>query len=67
MLTQYELRMPRAVFAGEHAMKNISTILRDNGASRIAIFTDKGIESAGLLELPLAEIKRSGCRLHRFE
>ena len=60
MLTQYELRMPRAVFAGEHAMKNISTILRDNGASRIAIFTDKGIESAGLLELPLAEIKRSG-------
>lgn len=59
MLTNYELRLPRAVFAGENAMEKIPDILKTNNARRIAVFTDKGIRGAGLLDLPLAEIQKT--------
>lgn len=67
MLTKYELRMPCAVYAGENAMENISGILKKNNARRLAIFTDKGIERAGLLELPLAEVKKAGVEYAVFD
>ena len=60
MLTKFNLQLPSAVYAGENAMENISAIVNKHGAGRIAIFTDKGIEKAGLLELPLAEVKKTG-------
>lgn len=67
MLTKYELRMPRAVFAGDNAIENISGILKRNNARRLAIFTDRGIEKAGLLEQPLAEVKKSGAGYAVFD
>lgn len=60
MLTQYNLKMPHAVFSGENALDKIPEILAENRAKRLAVFTDKGIEATGLLELPLARIKASG-------
>ncbi len=60
MLTKYVLQLPHAVYAGENAMENISGILTKHNARRVAIFTDKGIEKAGLLDLPLAEVKKTG-------
>ncbi len=60
MLTKYVLQLPHAVYAGENAMENISRILTKHNARRVAIFTDKGIEKAGLLDLPLAEVKKTG-------
>ena len=59
MRTKYVLQLPHAVYAGENALENISGILKKHNARRIAIFTDKGIEKAGLLDLPLAEVKRT--------
>lgn len=60
MLTKYELKMPRVVYSGQGALGNIPLVLEANKARRLALFTDKGIEGAGLLELPLAEVKKSG-------
>ena len=60
MRTKYVLQLPHAVYAGENALENISGILKKHDARRIAIFTDKGIEKAGLLDLPLAEVKKTG-------
>lgn len=60
MLTQYTLRTPHTVFSGEDALGNIRAILTEVGASQVAVFTDKGIENAGLLELPLAHVRESG-------
>ncbi len=60
MRTKYVLQLPHAVYAGENALENISGILKKHNARRIAIFTDKGIEKAGLLDLPLAEVKKTG-------
>ena len=48
MLTQYNLKMPHAVYGGENAMENITAIIKVRGAKKVAMFTDKGIEGAGL-------------------
>ncbi len=52
MLTQYNLKMPHAVYGGENAMDNITAIIKARGAKKVAMFTDKGIEGAGLFALP---------------
>lgn len=60
MLTTYELKMPRAVFSGENALAKIAAIFAENSVRRLAVFTDKGIEGAGLLELPMEQVRKSG-------
>lgn len=60
MLKQYSLKLPHAVYGGENAMERITDILKTNGAQKVAIFTDKGIEKAGLFALPEAAVKASG-------
>lgn len=60
MLKQYSLKLPHAVYGGENAMEQITDILKTNGAKKVAIFTDKGIEKAGLFALPEAAVKASG-------
>jgi alcohol dehydrogenase class IV len=58
MLTQYSLQMPKYTYAGKNALDNIKTIVGDY--KKIAVFTDKGIESAGLIDLVLNPIKAAG-------
>lgn len=60
MLTKFELKMPHAVYSGEDALGRIPSVLKENGVSRLAVFTDKGIEKAGLLELPMARVRETG-------
>ena len=60
MLKQYSLKLPHAVYGGENAMEQITEILKKNGAKKVAIFTDKGIEKAGLFALPEAAVKAAG-------
>lgn len=58
MLTSYNLKLPQAVYSGEHALDQIKTVIR--GAAKIAVFSDKGIIGAGLLEHPLSIIRETG-------
>ena len=58
MLKQFSLRMPGRVFGGNGSLAEIENIVR--GKARIAVFTDKGIEGSGLLELPLEWIRKAG-------
>lgn len=58
MLKAYELKMPRAVYGGENAIDRLTDILRRAGAGRVALFTDRGIEGAGLLA-PIQEAVRA--------
>ncbi len=64
MLTQYNLKMPHAVYGGENAMDNITTILKNAGARHVAMFTDKGIQAAGLFTLPEEAVKASGAEYY---
>lgn len=60
MLTKYNLKMPHSVFSGENALDKITDILTENHVKHLAIFTDKGIEGAGLLEFPMSRVKALG-------
>ena len=64
MLTQYNLKMPHAVYGGENAMENITAIIKARGAKKVAMFTDKGIEGAGLFALPEEAVKASGAEYY---
>ncbi|MDF2788601.1 MAG: iron-containing alcohol dehydrogenase family protein [Neobacillus sp.] len=58
MLNQYNLKMPKNVFAGSDAMKNLNTIIKD-GVTKITIFTDKGILKFGLLDEVISIIEKN--------
>lgn len=60
MLTEYCLKMPHEVYSGEDALDHLKDILRSNGVKKTAVFTDRGIEGAGLLALPLKKIREAG-------
>lgn len=60
MLTKYNLKMPHAVYGGEDAMENITAIIKANKATRVAMFTDQGIEACGLFALPEEAVKAAG-------
>ena len=53
MLTQYTLKMPHAVYSGKDALDKLTQII-GTGVKKTAVFTDRGIIGAGLLELPLS-------------
>lgn len=60
MLTKYNLKMPHTVFSGEDALENIKGIFTENQVRHLVVFTDKGIEGAGLLDLPMAKVRETG-------
>jgi alcohol dehydrogenase class IV len=60
MLKKYSLKMPHAVYGGENAMENITAVIKKNGAKKVAMFTDKGIEASGLFALPEEAVRASG-------
>ncbi|WP_342043278.1 iron-containing alcohol dehydrogenase [Bacillus sp. OTU2372] len=58
MLNQYNLKMPKNIFAGSDAMQNLHTIIKD-GVTKITIFTDKGILKVGLLNEVISIIEKN--------
>ena len=60
MLTQYNLKMPRAVYGGENALDRITEILKSRQAKRAALFTDQSLRALGLFDLPEAAVKAAG-------
>lgn len=55
MLSKYVLQMPKFTYAGDDSLEKIREIIADCG--KIAVFTDKGITGAGLLDLVLDQIR----------
>lgn len=66
MLTKYTLKMPHTVYSGENALENIPSIIGLE-VKKAAVFTDKGIIGAGLLELPLRKIRETGIEVVVFD
>lgn len=60
MLSKYELKLPDTVYGGEDALDKIGRILAANGVKKAAVFADKGVERAGLLDIPLEKIRGAG-------
>lgn len=59
MLTDYSLKMPKNIRAGEHAIEQLEEII-SSGVHKIVIFTDKGLLDLGLVDLPMQIIEKAG-------
>lgn len=66
METQYFLTMPKAVYSGRGSLDNIIKIVKGR-YRRAAVFTDKGVAGAGLLEIPEKLLKESGAEVIYFD
>lgn len=66
MLEQYTLKMPHSVYSGKNALDNIKTIITGD-VHKIAVFTDKGIRGAGLLDLPMKRVEALGKEVVIFD
>ncbi len=63
MLEQYSLAMPSAVYSGVGALARIKEIAQER-FKKAVVFTDKGVEQAGLLTVPVDYLKESGVQVH---
>ncbi|MEB5920206.1 iron-containing alcohol dehydrogenase [Enterococcus innesii] len=59
MLTDYSLKMPKTIFAGEHAIEQLKPII-NSGVRKIVLFTDKSLLALGLIDLPIQLIEEAG-------
>ncbi|WP_368252354.1 iron-containing alcohol dehydrogenase [Enterococcus sp. 2201sp1_2201st1_B8_2201SCRN_220225] len=59
MLTDYNLKMPKDIRAGEHAIEQLESII-SQGIKKIVIFTDKGLLDLSLVDLPIQIIEKAG-------
>ena len=61
------LRLPSTVYSGFDSLNNIESILKGNSVSRLAVFTDKGIRGAGLLNHAMKVIEKTGVTYSIFD
>lgn len=59
MLTDYSLKMPKNIRAGENAIEQLEEIINNN-IKKIVIFTDKELLRLGLADLPIQIIEKAG-------
>ena len=57
-LEKYVMNMPRNVYSGVNSLENLKTVV--SGATKVAVFTDRGLLASGLVDLPIAKIKEAG-------
>ncbi len=60
MLEKYNLILPGKVYSGKDSLENIEKILKENDVKKLAVFTDKVIESTGLLDQAMAYVNKTG-------
>lgn len=60
MLESYTLKLPKAVYAGENAMLKLEGVLKEAGATKVALFTDASIFELGLADGAIEIIKGLG-------
>lgn len=63
MLSSYSLRLPKVVFAGEHATEKIAGIVGELGATQAALFTDAGLRKIGIADAACAALEQTGCKV----
>ncbi|HFI0500851.1 TPA: iron-containing alcohol dehydrogenase [Streptococcus suis] len=62
MLVDYQLKMPKHIIAGEHALEELGNILSSK-VKKVALFTDPVLIKLGLIDLPKEIILNKGIEL----
>ncbi len=64
-IPSYSFKYPSVVYGGENALSSIETVLRGK-YTKVALFTDKGIQGLGLLDEVLKLIEKAGVEVDIF-
>ena len=57
-MDNYNMILPRITYGGAGALENLRHVV--SGRRKAAIFTDKGVLAAGLLDLPQEIVRSAG-------
>jgi len=63
MLEQYALTIPGTVYSGKGALGKIRELTKGR-FKKAVVFTDRGVEQAGLLDIPLDYLRETGVDVH---
>ena len=63
----YQLKTPKSVYSGIGCTKLLGEILKKEKCEKVALFTDGGIKSAGLVDLPLSIIEKAEVEISIFD
>ena len=58
MIRKYTLEMPKRTYAGENALENLPSLIA--WCRKAAVFTDRGVKAAGVLELVTEQAEKAG-------
>ncbi len=53
----YQIKVPSCVYGGEESIQKVKTVIAQENAKKVVVFTDKGIQSTGLLDKLFAVLK----------
>ncbi len=56
-MKQFNLKMPGLIYSGENALENVDEIVK--AVNKVAVFTDKSIQSLGLIDTVLNSLKEA--------
>ncbi|MFQ9509556.1 MAG: iron-containing alcohol dehydrogenase [Lachnospiraceae bacterium] len=56
---QYKISFPKKVFCGVDSIKQLKTIIEDNHAKQICLFTDQGVYKSGIVENIIKVLKET--------
>ncbi len=59
MLENHTLQMPGQVFGGKDSLERLPELLRHYRPSKVALFTDKGVQGAGVADGPIRMIEEA--------
>lgn len=62
----YQVKLPSCAYGGEGSMEKLKEIVADEGAKKIVVFSDRGIEAAGLLKLLTDELDQTDAQYSVF-
>lgn len=62
----YQVKLPSCAYGGEGSMEKIKDIVAKEGSKKIVVFSDKGIESTGLLKLLTCELDQTDAEYSVF-
>ena len=61
MLTEYALKLPNVVYAGEDSTAKLALVLAEHHTTKVALFCDRSIWNLGLAAPSIKVIEEAGC------
>lgn len=63
----YQIKIPSCIYGGEGSMDKVKEIIEKEQATKILVFTDKGIRSTGLLDILLKKLEEIKVSVQIFD